>query len=637
MNYFCFFLKMRQKIHISASKFTQIIKKNAHALVYIIFLYYLCTGYEGEVSMKKYIVFLGVCLLSVGMQAMTIPQGSLYFDNSKTGYSTVKMVYGRDDVSETHVLDMSFDGQKWAVSIAQAVNDIYRFTFVGGDIQAGTYDQRFSDFKEYVSHTLNYNRTATSEAQMNAGDIFVPQTGDNWAQGAWQSLGYWESQQETTPGTASISGTLPVVYLNTTGNVAITSKEEYVTGSLYIDPLSTNYKALGSAEAPIAGQFKGRGNWTWTGFDKKPYRIKFDKKQAVLGMPSNKHWCLMAHADDCLGFLKNYAGYQLSEALGLKWTPKAVPVELVMNGEYYGLYFLTEQVRVGSNRVNVTEQEDYATDSVSGGWLVEIDNYEEEGNVTLFEQNAQEVWFTMKSPELLSASQRTYIESQLHSLNEAIWGNTDYPLWEMMDLDEAVKFYLVQELMEDCESYHGSCYLYKERDRNGMSEKWYFGPVWDFGNAYNRGWNTWIYDSPTFPQYWIGQLAIWPQFQARLREIWYMFRHNQQSDFLTAMDKLATLIKQGAKNDAAKWGGTLNYCDNSNMTAKHNEFVNKFNWRTEWLYQQWGEGTRPATYDVEQAASPLSDTSIKRIQDGQLVIIRNGKTYTASGTLIGDL
>ena len=49
MNYFCFFLKMRQKIHISASKYIQIIKKNAHALVYIIFLYYLCTGYEGEI------------------------------------------------------------------------------------------------------------------------------------------------------------------------------------------------------------------------------------------------------------------------------------------------------------------------------------------------------------------------------------------------------------------------------------------------------------------------------------------------------------------------------------------------------------------------------------------------------------
>ena len=413
---------------------------------------------------EKRIYFIAmVCLLSSSMWALTIPQGTLYFDNSQTGYNTVKFVYGRDDVSQTYVLDMTNDGHKWAVTIPQMVNNIYRFTFVGGDIQAGEYNQTFSNFKEYISHTLNYNRTATSESQMNNGDIFVPETGDNWAQGSWMSLSYWETQKDNNSGTSSISGTLPVVYLNTTDGVAITSKEVYMSGSLYIDPLQTGYAALGSAAEPITGQFKGRGNWTWNGFDKKPYRIKLDSKQKVLGMPKNKHWCLMAHADDCLGFLKNYAGYKLSEALGLKWTPKAVPVELVMNGEYYGLYFLTEQVRVGTNRVNITEQEDYATDSVSGGWLVEIDNYEEEGNVTLYENNNQTVWFTMKSPELLSPSQRTYIEDQLNDLNKAIWGNSASSLWEKMDLDEAVKFYLVQELMEDCESYHGSCYLYKDR------------------------------------------------------------------------------------------------------------------------------------------------------------------------------
>ena len=533
-----------------------------------------------------------VFLLSSSMWALTIPQGTLYFDNSQTGYNTVKFVYGRDDVSQTYVLDMTNDGHKWAVTIPQMVNNIYRFTFVGGDIQAGEYNQTFSNFKEYISHTLNYNRTATSESQMNNGDIFVPETGDNWAQGSWMSLSYWETQKDNNSGTSSISGTLPVVYLNTTDGVAITSKEVYVSGSLYIDPLQTGYAALGSAAEPITGQFKGRGNWTWNGFDKKPYRIKLDSKQKVLGMPKNKHWCLMAHADDCLGFLKNYAGYKLSEALGLKWTPKAVPVELVMNGEYYGLYFPTEQVRVGSNRVNITEQEDYATDSVSGGWLVEIDNYEEEGNVTLYENNNQKVWFTMKSPELLSPSQRTYIEEQLNDLNKAIWGNSASALWEKMDLDEAVKFYLVQELMEDCESYHGSCYLYKDRDRNGKTEKWYFGPVWDFGNAFNRGRELWIYEYPQFAQYWIGQLATWPQFQARLKEIWYIFRHDLQSDFLTSIDNLATLIAQGAKNDAARWNGTSNYCDNSNMSAKHNEFISRFNWRTNWLYSQWGEGTR---------------------------------------------
>ena len=586
---------------------------------------------------RRYIGILLLCLISAGTWALTIPQGTLYFDNSKTAYNTVKFVYGRDDFSQTHVLDMTYDGQKWAVSIPQTVYNIYRFTFVGGEINAGTYNQSFSDFKEYVSKSLNYNRTATSESQMNAGDIFVPETSDNWSQGSWMSLAYWETTQNTNAGTASISGTLPVVYLNTTNNVAITSKEEYVTGSLYIDPLSTGYKALGSAGSPIPGQFKGRGNWTWTGFDKKPYRIKFDKKQEVLGMPSNKHWCLMAHADDCLGFLKNYAGYKLSEALGLRWTPKAVPVELVMNGEYYGLYFLTEQVRVGSNRVNVTEQEDNATDSVSGGWLVEIDNYYEEGNVTLYENNGQQVWLTMKSPEILSTQQRSYIVDQLNGLNNAIWGNNEADVWRKLDLDEAVKYYLVQELLEDCESYHGSCYLYKDRDRNGQTEKWYFGPVWDFGNAYNRGWDTWIYDSPQFAQYWIGQLATWPQFQAKLQEIWYVFRHDKQSDFLTTMDNLAALITQAAINDAAKWRGTMNYCDNSNMTAKRNEFINKFNWRTNWLYQQWGEGVKPIGLGVEQMADQNIRTEAKKIlHNGQIRIMYGDKTYDIVGRRIDD-
>ena len=584
---------------------------------------------------KRYIGILLLCLMSAGVWALTIPQGTLYFDNSKTGYNTVKFVYGQDDAAKTYVLDMSYDGQKWAVTIPQTVYNMYRFTFVGGEINAGTYNQTFSDFKEYVSKTLYLNRTATSEAQMNAGDIFVPETGDNWAQGSWMSLANWETMQGGNSGSTSISGTLPVVYLNTTNNVAITSKEAYITGSLYIDPLSTGYKALGTAETPITGQFKGRGNWTWTGFDKKPYHIKFDKKQAVLGMPSNKHWCLMAHADDCLGFLKNYAGYKLSEAMGLKWTPKTVPVELVMNGEYYGLYFLTEQIRVGSNRVNVTEQEDNAIDSVSGGWLVEIDNYYEEGNVTLCENNNQTVWFTMKSPEILSAQQRTYIEDQLNGLNNAIWGTNEADVWKRLDLEEAVKYYLVQELLEDCESYHGSCYLYKDRDRNGSSEKWFFGPVWDFGNAYNRGWETWIYEYPQFAQYWIGQLATWPQFQAKLKEVWYVFRHEQQSQFLTAINDLATLIAQGAKNDAAKWNGTNNYCNNSDMNAKRNEFINRFNWRTNWLYNQWGEGTKPVMQSIEQTGNGVIRAEAKKeLRNGQIVIRRNEQIYTIQGQLI---
>ena len=430
---------------------------------------------------------------------------------------------------------------------------------------------------------------------------------------------------------AEITGTLPVVYITTQNNAVIDSKEVYVPGTIRIDPLSTGYDSLST----VTAQFKGRGNWTWNGFDKKPYRIKLDSKQKVLGMPSNKHWCLMAHADDNLGFLKNYVGYVLSEQIGLKWTPRTVPVELVINGSYEGLYFLTEHVRVGSKRVNITEQEDLATEDVTGGWLVEIDNYWEEGNVEFDEGNGQHMMVTMKSPEILSQTQRDYITAQLHGLNDAIYGSSAEQLWGMLDVDEAAKYYLVQEIMEDCESYHGSCYLYKDRDINGQQAKWFFGPVWDFGNAYNRHRELWIYEEPSFAQYWIGQIAQWPEFQVKVKEYWYIYYHSLINDTRSQITSFSNLISSAAVQDANKWRGTQNYCDNSNITNRKNDFLDKFNWRINWLYSQLGEGIRPATWDNECVESPALNIESKKIlRDGQLFIQRGEKVYTIQGMLV---
>ena len=578
--------------------------------------------------MKRYLFLLISILCVTFSYALTIPEGTLYFDNSRTKYQTVCFVYGSEDPAVSYVLPMTLDGNKWRVEIPQTVNDMYRFTFVGGALEEGEYTQKFSDFKEYISKTLNLNRTATSEAQMNAEEIFVPESGDNWAQGYWTSLAAWESSQGGGDPTAAVSGTLPVVYINTTDQAPIVSKEEYLTGSLYIDPLSTGYEALGSELLPISGNFKGRGNYTWRDFDKKPYKIKFDVKQKVLGMPANKHWCLLAHADDNLGFLRNVVGFYLSEQLGMRWTPRYVPVELVLNGQYMGLYFLTEHVRVGKNRVAVTEQDDLATDSVSGGWLVEIDNYHEDGNIEFWEGNGQQVMVTPKSPETLSYQQRQYVTDQLNALNEALYGYSSETLFGMLDIEEAAKYYLIQEIMEDCESYHGSCFLYKNRDRNGQNAKWFFGPVWDFGNAFIRHEQRWIYDNPIFDQIWVGQLANWPVFQKKVQEYWYLFYHDYRNATRTRVNAFTAQITQAAKNDAERWRNTRGYCDNSNMTSRQSDFLSRFNWRVNWLYSQWHEGIQP----VQGAESiPTPAPAHKVLRNGQLLIEYEGKTYNLLG------
>ncbi|MDD6007519.1 MAG: hypothetical protein PUC21_09485, partial [Bacteroidales bacterium] len=100
-----------------------------------------------------------------------------------------------------------------------------------------------------------------------------------------------------TAGAADWSGTLPVMYINTIGGMPITSKETYVKATYYVDALGIDgYKNVASASLPDTMQIRGRGNYTWTGFDKKPYRIKLDNKTALLGMNKSKHFVLLAHA-----------------------------------------------------------------------------------------------------------------------------------------------------------------------------------------------------------------------------------------------------------------------------------------------------------------------------------------------------
>ena len=595
--------------------------------------------------MKRIIaLFFSIQLSVVSLFALTIPEGYLMFDNSKTQYEVVSFVFGSDQRAETYALRMDDTGGSiWTIHIPQTYTDMYRFTFVGGELPEGPIEQNFNDYKEYVSKTLNLYRTATSDAQMNDGEIFVPETGDNWAQGRWMTAQeFWGGG--STEGKAEVSKTLPIVYVNTENNAEIPDQTTQVKMTLYIDSVVADYPSLGSAQAPIAGTIKGRGNWTWNGFDKKPYKIKFDVKHKVLGMPNNRHWCLMAHADDNLGFLRAYAGFRISKALQMRWTPRTRPVELVLNGQYKGLYFLTEHVRIASNRVKIKEQADNESraDSITGGWLVEIDNYQTENNIELDEGNGQHVMISLREPDELTNPQRTYIVNQMNALNNALYGNSASTLQQLLDLDEAAKFYLVQEIMEDCESYHGSCFLYKDRDTLGVADKWKFGPVWDFGNAYNRKmWSSdqseaFIYENPSFEQYWIGQLATWPEFQKAVKEQWWIFYHTQKDAVRTKISEMATTITEAAKNDAAVWRNTNNYCDNSNMSGKLSDFLGNYDWRINWLYNQWGEGIKPATWGVEN--TPVDAVQSEKIlKDGQLLIRRNGRLYTISGQLIEAL
>ena len=133
----------------------------------------------------------------------------------------------------------------------------------------------------------------------------------------------------------SYSQTLPCVFIETQNHDSILSKTEYIKARMHIDIYGNNdYEAVGSEEEPINIEIRGRGNWTWLSYDKKPYKIKLDVGRKLLGMKSNKHWALIAHADDITGFYRNTLGFEISRMMEMDFTSEQRPVEVVINGDY---------------------------------------------------------------------------------------------------------------------------------------------------------------------------------------------------------------------------------------------------------------------------------------------------------------
>lgn len=252
------------------------------------------------------------------------------------------------------------------------------------------------------------------------------------------------------------------------------SKEVYLNASYHLDPMGAEgIDALGSKAAPLPMQIRGRGHSSWKG-PKKPYKIKLGKKTALIGMPKNKHWALLKPTEDTV------AGLQLGKLMGMEWTPSFRPVEVVLNGDYIGLYFLTETIRIDENRVNIYEQQDKETnpDLIKGGWLVEVDNYRDESQITIPENNRWNLTLRYHSPEDLSDAQLEWLTNEFKAINAAIYSSdkTSTEWEEYIDVESMARFFILQEVMDNPDGFHGSFYLHKDLADNA---KWVAGPIWD--------------------------------------------------------------------------------------------------------------------------------------------------------------
>lgn len=437
------------------------------------------------------------------------------------------------------------------------------------------------------------------------------------------------------------TGTLPVLHINVYDNNGLFDNEiidtnlshkNYFAGEYWLElPEDPKYvrdgdKALGSADEPLPLEIKARGNWTRTAFAKKPFKIKLGAKQKMLGLTKSKHFALLAHADDNFGYLRNYVGFNLGRRIGLPWTPYQRAIEVIINGDYRGLYFLTESIRVEKDRVNITELDDNVGDGalISGGYLVELDNYYEDNQIRMAEKSCAQVpcdqlLITPDTPEEYSALQRRFVTDQFTAMNDLV-GTASDALWSYMDIDDAARYYIVEEILGHTEAYHGSTYLYRDR---GEGQKWHFSPLWDCGNAFNAPVNGFFYLNSLFGATWIPSMRLNGKFNDVMEATWKWFMGNRYTGINDDIDVWTESLRAAAIADHKRWkdvqppSGGVSVYDNSDIDSKAAQVKNYLKQRTAWLAQRFGSYS---SSDKEPArdttpAAPLPDYAVSAIEN----------------------
>ncbi len=272
---------------------------------------------------------------------------------------------------------------------------------------------------------------------------------------------------------------MPIVIIDTFENQEVLDKENYVESKISI--INTQDQWIINE---ISAGLRLRGNSSLEA-PKKSFRIKFDKKQSVLGSTYKaKSWTLIANYYD-KSMSRNYIAYSISDSFsGIDYTVKHEYVEVFLNGDYIGVYLLCDQVQSGQGRVDINE--DYTNeegDLYDVGYLLELDDrapIEGVKNVDYFTIDGFN--YTIKTPDTESDKYNTdatqYIQSYLINVFSLLEQGDWLQICETIDVDSFVQTYIIQELFANLDVGSSSFFIYK--DKGGRLTA---GPIWDFDLA----------------------------------------------------------------------------------------------------------------------------------------------------------
>lgn len=252
---------------------------------------------------------------------------------------------------------------------------------------------------------------------------------------------------------------------------------------------------------------KGIGNSTWEAgkrlFNKYPYEIKFNNKISLFGTKKTNKINLIANVFD-QSLLRNKFIYDLATDLKIPFTCDSCFADVYVNGEYIGNYLITYTIQDSvtiydlekdTKTINEKELYDYKRiknnkqmcydvpdnpQNITGGYLLEFETNDRYIKKTSGFVSSKGQHIVIKKPEYASKEQTDYIQNYFNQMEDAVYSKSGYSkegkyYTEYLDIDSAVKRYIVEELTLNIDALDTSFFLCKD-----INEKICFGPVWDY-------------------------------------------------------------------------------------------------------------------------------------------------------------
>jgi hypothetical protein len=401
---------------------------------------------------------------------------------------------------------------------------------------------------------------------------------------------------------------LPIILINTDSGAEIPDDPRILASMKIIFRGEGLRNYVADANTPEYLNYDGRINIELRGsssqeMEKKQYGFSTRKADgitnnnvSILGLPPDNDWILLNNVFDP-SMIRNYLSFNLSRMIG-EYASRTVFCELMINGDYKGLYLLLEKIKPGSVRVNILEigRGDNNYPDITGGYITKTDKTTGGDPVAWYMSSynwTNDVQFIHDKPEPedVTPAQNFYIESEFMKLartanlqNQSL--ENGYP--SVIDVPTFVDYMILTELSSNADGYHLSTFYHK--DRNGKLRA---GPLWDMDLTYGNDLFLWGYDRSKTdiwqfsngendgPRYWT-DLFHNTKFRCYLSKRWNELTSpgkplNYQS-VESVIDQIVNVISEAAIRENARWGTIGNHA--ARITDLKTFLQQRINWIT---------------------------------------------------------